>query len=362
MRRFAVVSAVVLMLSACGQDAPEPVGQRWKVTGQQEQPQTNRANLSPDGDTLLYGGENGLCLKDVDGSNERCVDTDPDDPTDNLDSGHAAWSPDGSRLAITEDYVFGVEPDISVVDVATGRLTRLTDDGVVHDGNDLSGDRNFPDGALVDFYPSWTADGERIRFLRKDSAGVAVMAVPADGGAPARIGTLDTDWDKLWAAAWAEDSIAFMSRASPADHGEVLVSAISGDEQHKVLDGDYWLLSFSADGAFLLADEIQRDGEATSGKARVVPVRGGDPVPVASGKVRFPTWAPEGHAIAYVEEPGTIKVIAKPGAEPQTLHKDSELMAADHQSLDWAPGPCSSGPDMAYVSDQWFVTSPTFGG
>jgi Tol biopolymer transport system component len=347
------MSAVVLMLSACGQDEPEPVVQPWKVTGQQEQPPTNRASLSPDGDTVLYGGENGLCLRDVDGSNERCVEDKKDDPTDDLDPVHMAWSPDGSRLAITEAYWLGVEPDVSVVDVATGLLTRLTDDGVVHDGNYLSGDRNFPDGATVDFYPSWTPDGERVRFLRKDSAGVAVMAVPADGGEPTRLGTLDTDWDKLSTVAWAADAVAWISRPSPADDGEVFVSAISGDEQRTVLGGDYWLLSFSADGAFLLADKFASDNEAVVGKARVVPVRGGPPVPVAAGKVRYPTWSPHGHAIAYVDDPGTLRVVGEPGGEPRTLRNDRALRAADHYSLDWA-----SGAMLVRVGDEDWPVQP----
>lgn len=37
--------------------------------------------------------------------------------------------------------------------------------------------------------------------------------------------------------------------------------------------------------------------------------RGGDPIPVADGQVTYPGWAPDGHAIGYVEAPGTVRVV-----------------------------------------------------
>ena len=307
-----------------------------RVADQQELPAAHWAELSSDGRNVLYTGANGLCVRRADGTREQCVDR--PDPAGFLDPDHAAWSPDGRKLAITEAYTLGLEPDIHVVDVETGQLTTLTDDGITQQGTIGAGEVVLPDAALVDLYPSWSADSKQIRFLRKAATGVAVMAVPATGGEPTSLGTLDTEWNALMEVAWAENAIAWTTGSRAEGDGEVWVSTLAGGGPHKVLDGQYRTLSFSADGAFLLADQQDRDGDAAVGKARVVPARGGDPVPVAAGKVRYPTWAPEGHAIAYVDAAETVRVVGEPGAAPRDLHREKELGAADHEHLGWAPG------------------------
>jgi Tol biopolymer transport system component len=259
------------------------------------------------------------------------------DPAGFLDPESTAWSPDGRKLAITEAYRLGLEPDIHVVDVESGRLTNLTDDGIAQQGSIGAGAIELPGGALVDLYPSWSADSTQVRFLRKDSAGVAVMAMPAAGGAPTRLGTLDTDLNRLQDVAWSADSLAWISGSRAEGDAEVLVAALSGDGQRKVLDGTYWVLSLSADGAYLLVDQQDQNGDAVVGKARVVPTRGGKAVPVAPGGVRYPAWAAKGHALAYVER-DVVKVVSESGAKPRVLFDgDGEVGAADHRRLGWAP-------------------------
>jgi hypothetical protein len=141
-----------------------------------------------------------------------------------------------------------------------------------------------------------------------------------------------------------------MSGPPEGGDGEVWVSGLAGDEPRQLLDGEYRVLSFSSDGAFLLADQRDENGDAAVGKARVVPARGGDPVPVASGGVRFPTWAPEGHAIAYVDA-GAVKVVGRPGDKPRVLHEEGGVGAADLDSLDWVPDAMlvRRGEDMPVV-------------
>jgi hypothetical protein len=342
MRRIAVLSVAALMLAACT-DRSEPVGQTTaaepslRVIGQVKLMTAPWARLSSDGRNVLYNGANGLCLRRVDGRNkDRCFGA--QEPTGFLDAESAAWSPDGRKLAITEAYRLGLEPDIHVVDVESGRLTNLTDDGIAQQGTIGVGDVALPGGAIVDLHPSWSADSKQVRFLRKDSTGVAVMAVPAAGGAPTRLGTLDADVNRLRDVAWSADSLAWISGTPSGGDTEVRVAALSGDKQHKALDGEYWMLSFSADGAYLLVDQQDQNGDAVAGKARVVPARGGDPVPVAPGGVRYPAWAAKGHALAYVEG-AAVKVVDEPGARPQVLFEGGdELGAADHRRLGWGLG------------------------
>jgi hypothetical protein len=229
MRRLAVLSVAVLMLSACG---------------------------------------DGQGARGVDGSNEHSLGADS-----GLFPGSAMWSPDGGKLAIIEDYPFGMEPDIWVVDIASGERTNLTDDGVVQAEWPSPGEFVYPDGAVVDLFPSWSADGERIRFLREYSDGMTLMSIPAGGGDPTRLGSINADWKKLQTVAWAENSIAWTSGTPDDRHSEVWVSSGFGGLPHKVLDGPYRVLSFSADGALLLADQLDRSSEGAVGTAHVVPAR-----------------------------------------------------------------------------------------
>lgn len=341
MRRVVVVLAAALMLSACTEQAKEAKEEgpppkltstdvsSLRVTGQQAQPSAPSAWLSPDGRTVIYNsGDKGACVRGVDGSNEHCFDR----RVAEFDASTAAWSPDGSELAITETHAFGLEPDIWLLDVSSGELTNLTDDGLEQELSLIEND-DMPDGAAVDVFPSWDPDGNGIRFLRmKSDNTMAVAEVPADGGEVTELRMINAKWSDLRAVAWTDDRVAWTSGTV-----SVWVADLRDGDQRTVLDGVYSVLSFSSDGNFLLADERDEEGNPAVGKACVVPVRGGDPVLVAAGGVTVPTWAPEGHALAYVEAPGIVRVVGKPGDAPRDLHT-GVLGAADLESLDWAKG------------------------
>jgi dipeptidyl aminopeptidase/acylaminoacyl peptidase len=98
-----------------------------------------------------------------------------------------AWSPDSARLAFTEDATrLMVDSDLWIIDVKTGELIDLTDDGV--GGNLINPE---PAGAeqLVDLAPDWSPDGKNLLFSRtifqfQESSGTALFRVPASGGDP----------------------------------------------------------------------------------------------------------------------------------------------------------------------------------
>lgn len=342
MRRVVAGLSAVLVLSACSVAAegpePEPPAtlratdvSSLRIGGQRELDAAYWAGLSPDGKAVLYNSPDGTCVRAVGGAQASCLDGE-------FEVRSAAWSPDGRTLAITDAYGLGLEPDVWVLDVASGDLTNRTDDGLESDGISLV-DPKMPEGAAVDRFPSWSADGKQIRFLRKESANsVGVWSVSPAGGAPARLGTIGTSWEEIGSVAWADDAIAWVSGPPDSGAGDVLVSALSGGEPRTVLSGDYSTLSFSTDGDFLLVDESGVDDAPSVGKAVVVPTRGGEPVPVADGAVTYPTWGPEGHVIAYVEAPGTLRVVGKPGDTPRDLHQQPDLRAADFENIDWVPG------------------------
>ncbi|WFB10448.1 amidohydrolase family protein [Streptomyces sp. LX-29] len=150
-----------------------------------------RPVFSPDGSLVAVcayrGGGFHIWTIRPDGSGLRQVTDGP------WDDRGPAWSPDGTRIAFASerggDPVAGSPYRVWVLELAGGRLTRLT--GVAGQEGPLQ------DGAWEDFDPVWSADGERVLFVRGQVVGGALQArtvasVAADGGGPVRIEHMET--------------------------------------------------------------------------------------------------------------------------------------------------------------------------
>lgn len=291
------------------------------------------AGLSPDG-TRLLRMDGRVCVSDLDGAGERCVDRDQVF----TDGRFVSWSPDGTKLAFT-DNVFGYhEADLWVFDVETGELRDLTDDGV-----DRIDPANPPAGLRYDAFASWSPDGESIRFARAHDGApfMALLSIPAGGGEPTVLRGIPCAFTELRALVWSADHVAW----NCAGDGMVWLGDHSGpDTDTPVLATDYEqdrrMLSFSPDGTWLLADSMYATSfDLWNGSPQLVPVDGGRPRSVVSGSVGFPTWAPAGdHALAYVEHPGTLRVVDEPGGEPRTLYTAESAEGPDGVRLNWATG------------------------
>jgi dipeptidyl aminopeptidase/acylaminoacyl peptidase len=293
------------------------------------------ARLSPDGSRLLRL-DRGLCVTDLDGDDDTCVaEVNPDTRT-------AQWSPDGTKVVFTDDFfrLFD-EPDVWVLDVASGEVDNLTDDGI--DDFDF-GDAAAP-GSRFDVLPSWSPDGGEIWFARADGPreGIELMSIDADGGEATRLRAIDCGLIGITALAFTADRAAWtcgsgdneVRAGGRTDDEETVVVPVSGDGQ------DYAALTFSPDGSRLLVDSIGQYGSAQprGGLAVVVPADGSaDPRPVADGDVAFPTWAPGGEAIAFIDLPGTLKVVSAAGESSRTLLDEPPMSATTWQSLDWVDG------------------------
>jgi len=127
--------------------------------------------LSPDGRRLLVERGKRICVYDAGTLAEpTCVAW----PGEQLDFTSFVWSPDGERVAFTEDaYRFFVDGDVWVMEAATGRLTNLTDDGV--DGG-LTFEEDVPQ--RIDTVPAWSPDGTELVFARGTMEGMRLGSPP----------------------------------------------------------------------------------------------------------------------------------------------------------------------------------------
>jgi Tol biopolymer transport system component len=146
-------------------------------------------SFSPDGTRLAFvgrseGGTADIWIANADGSDARMVH----------DSGREdsapAWSPDGRRLAFeTNTLPGGFDGELSVLDLATGAVTRLTDDP--------------PEAPVHDEGAAWSPDGRMIAFTseRSDPNG-DVWIMRSDGSEPRQLTTTSVldespDWQPI---------------------------------------------------------------------------------------------------------------------------------------------------------------------
>ena len=308
--------------------------------------------LSPDGRKVLNAGAGeGVCAVDVDGGKKVCLDAAAKVAFDPL---YATWSPDSTRIAFTDDYFRDFhEPDIWVMDASTGKATDLTDDGVVK--NPI---QNTDPKEQLDLFPSWSADGKKIRFARRPDPHdeqIEIDEVRATGGAVAHLGVIEGDLTNLAALTFSPDSATMawtMATDGGWSHTVVHIRGVGAGTDRALtastVNADQSLLSFSPDGKYLLVDSSRFYGQyscCAKSSASVYPV--GGPVhsasqPVAAGVTAlFPTWAPSGHALAFTTPVPhhSVQLVAEPGGKPRAIQSGPSMYAASNSMrLGWTAG------------------------
>ncbi|MFJ8331755.1 amidohydrolase family protein [Streptomyces sp. NPDC094437] len=221
-----------------------------------------RPQFAPDGSRLVVsayrGGGFHLWTLRPDGSGLRQLTEGP------WDDRGPAWSPDGTRIAFASeragDPVAGAPYRIWVLHVGTGALTQLTG------GSGQQGPGQ--DTAWEDFDPTWSADGERVVFVRATVPtpgtlrAATVASVAADGSGPVVVEHADGSGGQLMTPAVSADGrLAYLrTTASPAASCTLVVDgepvAVDGDvlpaPPRWTGDGDRLLIA--ADGHFRLVD------------------------------------------------------------------------------------------------------------
>ncbi|MFJ6388103.1 amidohydrolase family protein [Streptomyces sp. NPDC091972] len=223
--------------------------------------QPTRPQFSPDGNRLVVcayrGGGFHLWTLRPDGGEVRQLTDGP------WDDRGPAWSPDGTRIAFASerggDTVTGSPYRVWVVDVRTGALTRLTG----HPGQQGPAQG----GAWEDFDPTWSADGERVLFVRAAVTATGtlradtVASVAADGTGPvAAVHTDDSGAQLMTPAVSPAGRLAYLrTTPTPAASCTLVVDGapvpVDGDvlpAPPRWTDGGRLLLA--VDGRFRLVD------------------------------------------------------------------------------------------------------------
>ena len=203
-----VVVLMLVQMTASAQDStPEAASNAGAptVTATREVTFAGRfLSMSPDGKWIAtFDTENNrLCALNTAGMKATSPDQEPSDSCLSFDAhgihsiaeDYVRWSPDGTRLAFTENGpVYLVDADIWVFTPKSGNVVNLTDDGTAG-GLDLFSDAES-EPFDMDILPAWSPDGQQIAFARSswngDWRGTQLMLVPADGSAdPDTIGSV----------------------------------------------------------------------------------------------------------------------------------------------------------------------------
>ncbi|WP_345744984.1 amidohydrolase family protein [Streptomyces sp. ODS28] len=262
-----------------------------------------RPQFSPDGRTLAVcaykGGGFHIWTLRPDGGGLRQRTDGP------WDDRGPAWSPDGARIAFASerggDPVTGSPYRIWVLDVRTGRLTRVTG---------LPGqDGPHQDGPWEDFDPAWSADGRRLLFVRgTPGAGPegpklsarTLASVPADGRGEVRTEYTETAKAQLMTPAVAPSGRLALLRTTdaPAASCTLLVDGepvrVEGDVQPvpprwvRGADGKGERLLLTVGGRFRVLDPERPGG------AETLPFHGTLPLDRPRYRVKDYAFQPDG--------------------------------------------------------------------
>jgi Tol biopolymer transport system component len=195
---------------------------------------------------------------------------------------HREWSRDGRRIALTAEVDGNV--DVHVVEVASGRLRRLTTT------------------AAEDRDPSWSPDGAQIVFTSERDGNREIYVAQSDGSGARRL-TSNTVKDA--SPMWSPDGsrIAFVSDRDGS--AEVYLMQADGSSVERLTNGAHASSDpprWSPDGS-QIAFQIAEQGRYDIGLVAVRDRRQRVVVATPHNDGSY-TWSPDGNELAYVSGPG----------------------------------------------------------
>jgi serine/threonine-protein kinase len=195
-------------------------------------------------------------------------------------------SPDGGRLAVT---LVDAQNDVGVVDIGSGRLTRLTFD------------------PAEDVYPTWSHDGRSIAFASSRTGAMNVYVKPADGSGTASRLTFSSQ--NQVPCSWVPgDQILVYQEDHPESRGDLWALEIKRGVKRPLLRtlADERQAAISPDGRWLAYESNE------SGRFQIYvigfPGTGGRWQVTQDGG-HFPRWSPRGDELFYVTEDEALMAV-----------------------------------------------------
>lgn len=196
-------------------------------------------SLSPDGKWLVAWSRDEVCIHSTDTlTKQSCA-------AFQVWPAGIAWSPDSKRIAFTENSPhYFLESDLWTMDVRTGDLSNLTDDGV--DGDIIPEKQSDFE---LDVMPLWTPDGKSLVFARTGYTegkcdGTALYTIPEEGGIARKLVTVSNDLPLVittpmhWAAAGTELIYTYSGHAFDNPSNGVWVVDRNGYNPTQILAAD----------------------------------------------------------------------------------------------------------------------------
>ncbi len=185
------------------------------------------------------------------------INADGTEPTRLLEEGHGdnwypSWSPLGDKVAFQSN--FGGSFGIYVVEIGTGQMTKLSNNGATDsmpawspdgkeivfvsdqdgdveiytmnaDGSERTRLTNSPGG---DVHPAWSPDGTKIAFISTRDGDGDIYVMNADGSDPIRLTTSSTSSE--WNPTWAAHGTKILFSASYENDWEIYLMNVDGSD------------------------------------------------------------------------------------------------------------------------------------